>query len=164
MGEKKREMTWAYGAFWPISVCKRGSDVPKMRRGQNKTMFAGYFWEEQQLFLLPLKSKASVVDNWLLYFFLFSSFNFLETWSDGRWVSDICQPLRFLSCYNVKCKWAHASRRDIGRGGSGEIFSLNMGPRSVNRTVTLRNWEFWLIESPLPLPPPSFPRRSSYTN
>lgn len=43
----------------------------EMRRGQNKTMFAGYFWEEQQLFFLPFKSKASVVDNWLLLFFLF---------------------------------------------------------------------------------------------
>lgn len=61
-------MTWAYGAFWPISVCKRGSDISKMRRGQNKTMFAGYFWEEQQLFFLLFKSKVSVVDNWLLFF------------------------------------------------------------------------------------------------
>lgn len=109
------------------------------------------------------------IPNYPPLFFSFSFFfSFLETWTDERWVSDICQPLLFLSSYNVKCKWAHASRRDVRRGAGGEIFSLNMRPRSVNRTVTLRNWEFWLIESPPLLPPPLFffssPSWSSYTN
>lgn len=146
-------MTWAYGAFWPISMCKHGSDILKMRGGQNKTMFAGYFWGEQHLFFFH-ESWNCLRQIIGFFFFPFLFFHLLETWNDERWVSDICQPLLFLSSYNVKCKWAHASRRDVGRGGSGEIFSLNMRPRSVNRTVTLRNWEFWLIESPPLLLPP----------
>lgn len=47
-------MTWAYGAFRAISMCKRGSDILKMRGGRNKTMFAVFF-RVQQLCAVKVK-------------------------------------------------------------------------------------------------------------
>lgn len=36
-------MAWTYGAAWVISICKRGSDIMKMRREQKKENSV-WFW------------------------------------------------------------------------------------------------------------------------
>lgn len=161
-GGKKSEMTWAYGAFWPISMYKRGSDILKMRGGQNKTMFAGYFWGAQQLFFffLPLKSKPSAADNWLLFFFLF--------WKRET-TSGECQIFASHCSSSPATMWNVNERMQAEEtfGGEGaERFSLwTCGPA---HWIALWHWEIgnfdWLNLLRCSLLHFFFPSWSSYTN
>ena len=61
-------MAWTYGAAWAISICKRGSDIMKIRGEEKKQNSLWFLGATACVLKLKLRLGFAWTDNWRILF------------------------------------------------------------------------------------------------